>query len=287
LNGDAGEAFVTEQDIQVANDAIVVCGYGEIGQACLRVLYEEYKWLKEYVEANQDRRRLPKLVAFDSDPALVGNISMQPEDAVVLFGDGSNPAVLTSSGITNPTAIFVAYEDMERVISATARLCRSFPETKVFARSPTRRVAQSLKDFGASEVVIESDELPRSATALVWSTNPWSPSRELLLDNAGQERLKQVAVVASGVPLELANSLFEVYMSMDQDFSGQVSADEFANYISKSTAGVHSDNEVNEMVSWARQNVEKPLDVINFFRLYSRSSPMIKQALLGQRQGDI
>jgi Kef-type K+ transport system membrane component KefB len=286
LSADLGDGPTPVRDVQVANDAIVVCGYGEIGQACLRVLYEEYKWINEYVEANQGRARLPKLVAFDSDPTLVGRVSTRSEDAVVLFGDGTNPSVLTSSGIIKPVAIFVSYEDMERVLSATARLCRSFPETPVFARAPTRRAAQALKDLGASEVVIESDELPRSASALVWSTNPWSPSRELLSDNAGQERLKQVAVVASGVPFELANRLFEVYKSIDQDFSGQVSADEVANYISKSPGGVHSDDEVHEMVSWVQEAVDRPLDVINFFRLYSRSSPMIKQALLGNQKLD-
>ena len=41
---------VTEevQSTEVAQDAMVVCGYGEIGESCLRVLYEEFRSVKDF-----------------------------------------------------------------------------------------------------------------------------------------------------------------------------------------------------------------------------------------------
>ena len=275
---------VQTEGTEVAEDAIVICGYGEIGESCLRVLYEEYERVKKEstAQAGKGRRKLPQLVAFDADPSLAGSILMPSEDAVVLYGDASNPAVVLSSGIKEPTAIFISYEDMARVLSATVRLRSSFPDTPIYTRAQTRSEAQSLKDIGATEVVVETDELPRSASAFLWSTK-FGPTTPSLLqptdDPDGQRRLKQAASAASGVPLEITNRLFELFESMDQDMSGRVSMDELANLISKTNAGVHSDDEVEEMLSWIRESIVQPLDVVGFCRFYAKASPLIKQAL--------
>jgi len=277
------EEDVLTEGTDVAEDAIVICGYGEIGESCLRVLKEEYERVGEQAgHASKVRRRLPQLVAFDSDPSLAAAILKPSQDAVVLYGDGSNPAVVQSSGIKEPTAIFISYEDAARVFSATARLRSSFPDTPIYTRAQTRSEAQSLKDIGATEVVIEADELPRSASAFFWTTKfgPTAPARLQLLDDPeAQERLKQAASAASVVPLEITNRLFELFESMDQDMSGRVSVDELANLISKTDAGVHSDDEVERMLSWIRENVPQPLDVVGFCRLYAIATPLIKQAL--------
>jgi Trk K+ transport system NAD-binding subunit len=267
---------ITESEgTEIAEDAIVVCGYGEIGESCLQVLYEEYRAIKEYVEKDA-HRDLPHIVAFDSNPALAGNILMPSEDAVVLFGDGSNPAVLQSSGITKPSAVFVCYQQHQQVSSATARLRSSFPRTPIYARAQTRGEAEQIKALGATEVVIEADELPRSATAFIWSSNLISRMDKATLT---EMRLKRAASVASGVPIHITDGLFELYQCVDQDLSGQISAEELANLISKSNAGVHSDAEVGEMVAWIRETVATPLDIFGFCRFYTRSPPAIRKAL--------
>lgn len=207
---------------------------------------------------------------------------MPSEDAAVLFGEASNPAVIQSSGITDPSAIFIAYEEAERVSAATARLRSSFPSTPIYTRAHTRSEAQSLKGIGATEVVIEADELPRSTSAFVWSTKLWTSTLlrlEALGDPVAQERLKRSASVASGVTPDMTNRLFELFQSMDQDLSGRVSANELANLISKTNAGVHSDDEVEEMLAWINDDVVEPLDVVGFCRFYAKSSPLIKRAL--------
>jgi len=265
---------------EVAENAIVVCGYGEIGQACLRVLYEEYRLVKDLLERESETRNLPYLVAFGTDASLTGNILMPSEDAAVLFGDASNPVVLQSAGITEPSALFVSYEDAGRISSATARLRSSFPETPIYTRAQTRREAQSLKDVGATEVIIESDELPRSATAFLWTNKLWS-STESMENKSSMEKklLQKAASTASGLPMDITDALFELYQCMDQDLSGEVTADEIANLITKSNAGIHSDDEVEEMIALVRDTVVEPLDIVGFCRFYSKSSPLVKQAM--------
>eukprot|EP00977_Amphora_coffeiformis_P018155 scaffold6242_cov168-Amphora_coffeaeformis.AAC.7 len=275
---DSPKEDVSTEGTEVAEDSIVISGYGEIGESCLRVLYEEYERVEERTaQAGKDRRKLPQLVAFDSDPSLATTILVPSQDAVVLYGDGSNPAVVLSSGIKKPTAIFITYEDAARVFTATVRLRSSFPTTPIYTRAQTRSEAQSLKDIGATEVVIEADELPRSASAFLWSTTP--AQLKPMNDPEGQELFKQAASTASGVPVEITNRLFELFESMDQDMSGLVSVDELANMISKTDAGVHSDDEIERMSSWIRENVPQPMDVVGFCRLYAKATPPIKQAL--------
>lgn len=55
----------------------------------------------------------------------------------------------------------------EQVISAVSRLRFSFPKAPIFARAQSRHEAQELKEAGATETVVEFDELPRSAKALL------------------------------------------------------------------------------------------------------------------------
>ena len=55
----------------------------------------------------------------------------------------------------------------EQVMSAVARLRFSFPKAPIFARAQSRHEAQELKKAGATETVVEFDELSRSAKALL------------------------------------------------------------------------------------------------------------------------
>lgn len=55
----------------------------------------------------------------------------------------------------------------EQVIAAVARLRYSFRDAPIFTRAQSRDDAQELKEAGATEVVVEFDELPRSAKALM------------------------------------------------------------------------------------------------------------------------
>mmetsp|Transcript_22432 Transcript_22432/g.36914 ORF Transcript_22432/g.36914 Transcript_22432/m.36914 type:complete len:685 (+) Transcript_22432:77-2131(+) len=151
FNHDTGESLV-------ADDAIVVCGYGEVGEAVIDKLGE----LK-----NEDTGRPPSLVAFDMSPMLMNSILIPTPSSAVMFGDSANPEVIMAHGVEKPRALFVSYDDHEQVMSAVARLRFAFPESPIFTRAQSRYEAQELKEAGATEVVVEFDELPRSAQALL------------------------------------------------------------------------------------------------------------------------
>ena len=65
---------------------------------------------------------------------------------------------------------------------------------------------------------------------------------------------------------------------MARDMSGRVTADE--RLVPKTKASVHSDDVVQEMLSSISSNVVEPLDALDFVVFYSKSSPLIKQALV-------
>jgi len=158
--GDASGGKPSVEESQVAEDAVVICGYGEVGQEIVSQL-----GLANYV--NGALSILPRVVAFDTDPALIDTILMPESNAAVMYGDGENPEVLRSHGVEDPTAIFVSYEDHERALAATFRLRTSFDRAPIYTRAQTREEAQELKCAGATEVVVERDELPRSSPYLL------------------------------------------------------------------------------------------------------------------------
>ena len=152
------DTFEPVGESQVADDAIVVCGYGSIGK---EILYQLGDMHSDLYRAEVST--LPQIVAFDKKAFLLDQILTPLENTAVLFGDGENPEVLKSHGIEYPRAIFVSYEDEEQVLTACIRLRTLFTDTPIFARARSREKANKLRSAGATEVVVEDDELARSA----------------------------------------------------------------------------------------------------------------------------
>jgi Kef-type K+ transport system membrane component KefB len=156
------------EESMVAEDAIVVCGFGSIGKEILYALGNVHAKLDSH-----DERSLPQIVAFDTEPSLglMDQILIPMENTAVLFGDGESPEVLKHHGVEKPRAIFVSYEDDEQVMAATTRLRTMFADTPIYTRATTRKEANELMAAGATEVVVEHDELARSAQSLLQKTN--------------------------------------------------------------------------------------------------------------------
>ena len=207
---------------KIANDAVIVCGYGSIGKSLLKTLGQEYG---ENSQFNHNYDGLPRIVAFDSAPELANmdDVLSPVDHTLVMFGNAQSAEVLTNSGVTEPAAIFVAYENYADVVSCTARLRTAFPVTPIYARAQTRGEALYLKSVGASEVIVESDEMPRSAVALLKADNraeSWMavPRSEQL----GSQPLYKAAAAAAGVtPLEV-DHLLELFECLDSSKSGKV-----------------------------------------------------------------
>jgi Kef-type K+ transport system membrane component KefB/voltage-gated potassium channel Kch len=258
----------------VAHNAIVVCGFGEVGQNVFRVLAE--KKANDLVAPSPLGLQTASLVAFDTNPSLIDN-AICTDKTIVLFGNAANAEVIRSSGVTAPSAIFITYEDSGRVHSATARLRAGFPDTPIFARASTRAKIVDLEQAGATEVVVESDELPRSSFALVqgvWSGN----LKGAIIDSP--EHVRAEAAAAAGISLSEADRIFEVYKSMDQDGTGRVSLTEIESVLERSSQWIASDDEIRELDQW----IEGELDGVEFFdaqelcRLYGRAPEFVKRA---------
>lgn len=270
VNGDNGVLEKT----RVADDAVVVLGHSEIGRAVLRVLSEEQQQAR-----NTAGIQIPNIVAFSRNPDLMDTILTPSPGAIVLYGDGSNPEVIRSSGITHPKAIFVAHQDHARVVSATARLHAAFPDTPIYARAAKRRESRDLQLAGATEVVVECDELARSVPQLM--RGAWEgPLEDSEYDP--EEAYREAASAAAQLPLTVVDELFELYESLDLCATGLLGRQDIIEMFRKTKQGfIASDEEINQMEQWLRDSAGPnmdPLDKVEFCRLYATAPNFVKQS---------
>ena len=255
----------------VSSDAVIVCGYDEIGKNVVEVVGENMSVVP--IEIIEGSTFLPRVAAFDTDPLLVDKILVPKRDTVVLYGDGANPEVLRSSGVTEPSAIFISYQDHTMVLSATSRLRNAFEDAPIFARAQTRFEAQVLKAAGATEVVVESDELPRSAMALL--IGDWERS---IISPLSRELLQKAVAKASDMTLAEVENMLEFFKSMDEEGTGLVNQSSLRDVIKRSKSGVLSDEEIEKTEEWITSVVKKPLDYVGFCRLFVKAPDAVKEA---------
>jgi voltage-gated potassium channel Kch len=260
----------------VSSDAIVVCGYGEIGQSIVQILGSEDS-VRKVMKSRANEIDVVKVVAFDTNPALASTMLKPSAYSLALFGDGANADVIRSSGIRSPTAIFISYEEHSRALSATLRLRASFGDTPIYTRAASRAEVLSLSSAGATEVVVEADELARAAPALVRGF--WSGS---IGQNYGRNeaRVREAAAAAAGVSLSEVDKLVELFSGMDRDMSGYVTVKEVERVLERSTNWIATDDEIEQFDSWIETSLRDldPVDVIEFCRLYGRAPEYIRKA---------
>ena len=155
----------------IAEDAIVVCGYGSIGEEMLCQLHSDLDFQEELSQ--------PQIIAIDNEPFLINQILTPRENTAVLFGDGENPEVLKNHGIEKPRAILISYENEEQVLAATTRLRMLFVDTPIFATSRSQN-KEELKAAGATEVMDEHDELVRYASSFLTNGSKRAVSNNLV-----------------------------------------------------------------------------------------------------------
>lgn len=261
----------------VSSDAIVVCGYGEIGQSLVQVLNSEVVINGLSKQPHAHDGDIVKIVAFDTDPVLADDILQPSSSSIAMFGDGANAEVIRSSGIRNPSAIFVTYEDHSRALSATVRLRASFGSTPIYTRAASRAEVLSLTSAGATEVVVEADELARAAPALVRGIWSGTLDRDYVQSEA---RVREAAAAAAGVSLSEVDQLLELFSGMDRDMSGYVTVKELERVLERSTNWIATDDEIEQFDHWIETTLRDldPIDEIEFCRLYGRAPDYIRKA---------
>lgn len=161
------------REVRAAHDAIVICGYGEVGSSVTRSLIAAAEgaitWPDECIAddflhrrsgcVDVDEAAIASIICFDLNPSRMPRGSKQQDGVLVLFGDGANAELVRSTGVTEPRAIIITYREPARCLSATQRLRTSFPKTPIFARAFARREQEALIACGASATILETEEL--------------------------------------------------------------------------------------------------------------------------------
>lgn len=136
-------------------DVVVICGFGQIGETISKVLLNP-SVVDKFPFPNGLNSRSITYMAFDLDPNIV--MKGYREGKQVLYGDGTQPAVLNTAGIITPRAFVVTYSDREENFKATERLRQNYPSVPIYVRAPDMQSYLNLREAGATEVIPEEKE---------------------------------------------------------------------------------------------------------------------------------
>jgi len=142
------EISLRKTDTTFKDDAIVICGYGEVGKSIIE--------MTNMAGPNSGIRR-GDVVAFDLNPSRVTAGVLQ--GAPVVFGDAAKMQLLKAAGISNPRAVIITYASDKRRIDTTMRLRQSLPPgTPIYVFEGNSRIAGELFEAGATDVISEITE---------------------------------------------------------------------------------------------------------------------------------
>jgi len=138
-------------------NAIVICGYGEVGQRLCAALEAEWQ--------GSETRSKPRYIAFCQDPARISAGVIN--GATVVYGDGANPDLVKAAGVEKPASLVITYRSETKAVNAVRRLRRVFKNTPIFARTSRQSQVRALMDAGATSVVIEKNQVAEGMCNLI------------------------------------------------------------------------------------------------------------------------
>ena len=201
-------------------DAIVVCGYGDVGRAFAR---------------SAGGGGGGDLVAFDLNPARVSAAGLDDDGPPLFYGDGASVELLRAAGLRAPRAIVITYRLLRRRVDATIRLREAFPKTPIYTRGSTAAEADELRRAGATEVVTESVEVAIRLGALLGGGEA-SDAADRLRSGAAEPRALEAVDASEGWTPESLEALadevgstrgelerlYSIFADMDADESSEV-----------------------------------------------------------------
>lgn len=138
-------------------NAIVICGYGEVGQRLCAALEADCQ--------GSESRSKPQYIAFSQDPARISAGVIN--GATVVYGDGANPDLIKAAGVERPASLVITYRSETKAVNAVRRLRRVFKDTPIFARTSRQKQVRALKDAGATNVVVEKSQVAEGMCNLI------------------------------------------------------------------------------------------------------------------------
>ena len=118
--------------------AVIVCGFGRVGQIVGRIL--RMRGIA-FTALEQDSDQLEVVRRFGSQ---------------VYYGDPSRPDLLRAAGAERARVLVVALENMEETLKVVEVARRTFPNLRIVARARNRRHAHLLIDRGVTQLVRET-----------------------------------------------------------------------------------------------------------------------------------
>lgn len=134
---------------------MVVCGYDSVGETVVRFLTAP-PVQAHLNELRSGGARATKYIAFDLDPSLV--IRGFKDNKRILYGDGSQPMVLSTAGVSSPSLFVVTYGDSEQSLKAVERLRQAYPSVPILARASDGEEYFHLMDAGATVALSDDRE---------------------------------------------------------------------------------------------------------------------------------
>lgn len=146
-NANAANEALSDSKARYEEDALMVLGYGELGQSVVEMLSRSPSF----------RDKKGDVICFDLNPSRVtaGVLSGYP----VVYGDGGKFELLKASGVIKPRAVIITFASDSRRIDTTMRLRSALPEdTPIYVYEGNSRIGRDLLEAGATEVVSETTE---------------------------------------------------------------------------------------------------------------------------------
>lgn len=136
--------IVGENEFSTSN-VVVICGFGAIGETVARFLNTVSATMLSTQGQGAGATNPAvaavggwaggkeiKYVAFDLDPDVV--VRGFKSGKRILYGDGSQPKVLSTAGIEDPQAFVVTYSDSDQAAKAVERLRLAYPSVPILSR---------------------------------------------------------------------------------------------------------------------------------------------------------
>lgn len=159
FNDDGNNRSTSESDgsnLGLEN-AIVICGYGEVGQRLCAALEAECQ--------GSESRNKPRYIAFCQDPARISAGVIN--GATVVYGDGANPDLVKAAGVEEPASLVITYRSETKAVNAVRRLRRVFKDAPIFVRASRQSQVRALMDAGATNVVVEKSQVAEGICNLI------------------------------------------------------------------------------------------------------------------------
>jgi Kef-type K+ transport system membrane component KefB/Ca2+-binding EF-hand superfamily protein/voltage-gated potassium channel Kch len=225
------EKEATSGNAFTLSDAVVVCGYGQVGQSLCSALDQANK---------AGIGGGVSYVAFSRDPQRISAGVFN--GARVVYGNGASPSLIRASGVKNPSAIAIVYRSEKRCLEATARLREAFPKAPIYVRADRRESVKGLLEAGATDVIVETDKVAEAlrmmvsrygdTSAALMKDALWAKGSNVEEVNAfpfTDVELAELAYQCEKTPDEL-KELYEMFStSLDKNEKGEVNLAELRN----------------------------------------------------------